>query len=150
MVATVDTGTAQDLNPLNNTSASASSVLIAKPFVQLDGSALTAPAFHGTKPASVSFTITNAGNITASGKSAVQFFASTTGTLTGAIALSKTPLHLTLKPGPAHVFKVMLALPVALPAATYTLVALLDPANVFDDHNAATNFIVSGNNFVVT
>ena len=131
------------------TSASASSVQIGQPFVQLAGSGLSAPTFNGTKSALVSFALTNTGNIPASAKSAVEFFASTTGTLTGAISLTTTPLHLMLKPHVAHVFKVKLALPVALPAATYTLVALLDPANVFKDPNAATNFIVSGNMFTV-
>ena len=53
------------------------------------------------------------------------------------------------KPHVKHVFKVKLSLPAGLPAGTYMLVALLDPANVFDDPNAATNFIVSGNTFVV-
>jgi hypothetical protein len=44
---------------------------------------------------------------------------------------------------------VKLALPSTVPAGTYTLLALLDPANVFKDPSAATNFIVSGNTFVV-
>ena len=41
LAATVDTGSVRDLNPSNNTSASASSTMIAEPFVQLSGSGLT-------------------------------------------------------------------------------------------------------------
>ena len=149
LVAAVDTGSARDLNPINNTSASASTVLIAPPFVQLTGGALTTPMFSRNKPATVSIAITNTGNETASAASAVQFFASTTGSPTGAISLATTPLKLNLKSGAAHVYKLKLALPATLPAGTYMVVALLDPANVFNDPNAAMNFIVSGNTFVV-
>ena len=149
LVATVDTGSVRDLDPLNNTSASSSTVLIAPPFVQLSGGALTAPTFNGAKPASVSITITNSGNETASATSAIQFFASTTGSPTGAISLATTPLKLNLKSGATHVYKLKLALPATLAAGTYMLVAILDPANVFNDPNAAMNFIVSGNTFIV-
>jgi hypothetical protein len=147
LIASIDTGALRDLNAGNNSSASASTVLIAPPFVQLNGSGLTAPTFDGAKPASVSFTITNVGNETASA-SAVQFFASTTATPTGGISLATTPLKLNLKAGAGHLYKFKLALPTTLPAGTYMLVALLDPANVFNDPNSAMNFIVSGNTFV--
>jgi hypothetical protein len=148
LVANVDTGAVRDLNLANNVSASTTSVLIAAPFVRLAGSGLTAPTFNGAKPASVSFTLMNDGNEPATATSAVQFFASTNGALTGAISLATVPLRLSLKPNAAKAFKVKLSLPSSLPAGTYMLLALLDPANVFKDPNAATNFIVSGNTFV--
>jgi len=149
IITTVSTGSARDLNLANNTAVSTAPVLIAKPFVKLSGGALTAPTFNGVKPVLVSLTLTNAGNITASATTAIQFFASTTGTPTGAISLATVPLRLKLKSGAAHVYKAKLALPTTLPAGTYMLVALLDPANIFNDPNAAMNFIVSGNTFVV-
>jgi hypothetical protein len=149
LVASVAAGSTPDLNLANNTSASGSSVLIVPPFVHLVGSGLTAPVFTGTKAAAVPFTITNVGNVTASAVSAAQFLASNNGTPIGAIPLPAVPLRLNLKPGSAHMFKVKLALPAMLPAATYTLVAIIDPANVFNDPNFTTNFIVSGNTFVV-
>jgi len=150
LLATVVPSAATDLNLANNTSASSTTVLIAPPFVLLAGSGLTAPAFNGIKPAVVSFTIMNIGNETASAHSAVQFLASSDGMLSDAISLATAPLSLKLKPGASHVFKVKLSLPSTLPAGTYMLLALLDPANVFNDPNAATNFIVSGNAFIAT
>jgi uncharacterized delta-60 repeat protein len=149
IAAVVETGAARDLNVANNTSVSTASTRIAAPFVQLTGGALTAPTFAGAKPASISFTISDSGNEPATTSFAVKFFASSTGTLTGAFALATESLRLALKPNASHPAKLKLALPATLPAGTYSLVALLDPANVFNDPNAATNFIVSGNSFVV-
>jgi uncharacterized delta-60 repeat protein len=138
----------RDLNPANNTSVSSTSTTIAQPFVRLKGAGLTAPTFNGAKPAVVSFIITNTGNEPATTASAVQYFASINGTLTGAISLATAPLSLGLKPNVSHVFKAKFSLPSTLPAGSYTLVALLDPANVFNDPNAGTNFVVSGNTFI--
>ena len=107
------------------------------------------PAFSGAKLASVSFTIMNAGNEQASTPSAVKFLDSTDGTLHNAIALTTAPLHLNLPAGATRMYRVKLSLPASLPAGTYTLLALLDPANALDDPNAASNFIVSANTFVV-
>ena len=101
--------------------------------------------------AQVSFTIMNVGNEAASATSAVQFFASIDGTLTGAISLGSQPLPVKLKAGASHVYKAKLTLAAGvLVPGTYKLLALLDPNNMFNDPNAATNFIVSGNTFSVT
>src|SRR5450432_3600884 len=45
LAATVAAGNTRDLNVTNNTSVSNSSTIIAKPFVKLTGSGLTAPTF---------------------------------------------------------------------------------------------------------
>ncbi|HET6250235.1 MAG TPA: delta-60 repeat domain-containing protein [Tepidisphaeraceae bacterium] len=150
LVAAISPGTAADLNLSNNSSESTAPVLIAPPFVLLSGSALSAPTFAASKPALVSITLTNAGNITAAAESAVEFFASPDGALADAIPLPTVPLRLNLKPNTPHVYRLKLSLPSNLPANTYVLLALLDPANVFNDPNAATNFIASGNSFTVT
>ena len=83
----------------------------------------TAPTFNGAKPALVSLTLKNDGNEQANATSAIEFFATTNGTLTGAISLATSPLHISLKPSAAKAFKVKLALPPALPAGTYMLLA---------------------------
>jgi len=149
LAATINTGTARDLNLNNNTSASRSTVLIAAPFVQLVGSGLTTPTFNGSKPEVVSFTVMNAGNATASTPSAVQFLASTSGALSGAVSVGTTPLRFNLKPSAVHVFKAKISLPAGFPPGMYILLALLDPSNVFNDPDSATNFIASDNTFVV-
>ena len=148
MAADVSAGNARDLNLSNNTSVSSTPTVIAKPFVQLKGGVLTAPTFNGAKPAVVSFIITNIGNEPATMASAVQFFASTTGTLAGAISLATAPLSLGLKPNASHAFKAKLSLPTTLPAGTYTLWRCSIRRMFSMIQTPGANFVVSGNMFV--
>jgi hypothetical protein len=149
LLATVDPGSLQDLDILNNTAASTSTVVIANPFVDLSGSGLTAPVFTAGKPATVSFDVTNNGNVPTTARSAVEFLASPDGTFAGGIPLPTVPLMLNLKPGATKVYKIKLTLPTTLPSGSYNLLALLDPANVVNDPNTGNNLIVSGNMFSV-
>jgi uncharacterized delta-60 repeat protein len=149
LAATVVTGAVHDLNSANNTAVSSYPVLIAMPFVRLAGSDLKTPAFDGAKSAFASLSLMNAGNEPASKPFAMQFFASTDGGLSDAIPLETVPIRTTLRPGASRAFRLKLSLPATLPAGTYKLLALLDVANVFQDPDAAMNFVVSDSSFVV-
>jgi uncharacterized delta-60 repeat protein len=150
IAATIATGSMHDLNTANNTAISAAAVTIAAPFIDLTGSGLSAPAFSGTKPASIAFTVTNNGNIPTPAKSStLQFLASTDGTLASAVPLATQPFRPNLKASSSHVLRTKLALPSALAAGTYTLLVLLDPANLFNDSDVSNNLLKSGNTFAV-
>jgi uncharacterized delta-60 repeat protein len=137
------------LDQATATTASPTTFHLRPPFVSFSGSNLTTPSFNGSRPMSVSFQVVNIGDITATKASAVEFFASTDGTLANAVSLEKVPLRFNLKPGAARTFHEKLALPATLPAGTYTLLALLDPGNVFNQNNTAGNLITGIGTFVV-
>jgi uncharacterized delta-60 repeat protein len=150
IAATVSPGTLHDINPVNNTAYSPAPTAIAQPFVDLTGSSLIAPKFVVAKLAAVAFTLTNNGNIpTPNLASTLEFFASTTGTLANAILLASQPLRPVLGAMSSRVFRTTLAIPKTLPHGNYFLIALLDPADVFNDPNLSNNLIRSGNIFTV-
>lgn len=155
LIATVDTGSIVDLNPGNATVSSAAALDLAQPYVQLDGTTLQAPAFNGTRPAAVSFTVTNNGNFPATKTSAVQILASVDGSLADAVTIVTAPINFNLKPGQSRVFRKTVSLKPSLPPATYNLLALLDPAGVYgvagalDDPTAPDNLLLSVNTFAV-
>jgi uncharacterized delta-60 repeat protein len=148
--ANVNTGSVADINTINNVAGTTTPVNIAKPFIDLTGSGLAAPAFTGTKPHGISFTVANDGNIpTPNEPLSVQFLASADGTLTDAIPIATQAFRSNVKAQTSRPYKTKLALPATLPAGTYKLLVLLDPGDVFNDSNTSNNLIVSGSAFVV-
>src|SRR5205807_627329 len=127
LVATVDTGSMRDLDASNNTAASSSTVRIAPSHVDLTGGGVTAPAAAVPgKAAVVPLSIANAGNTAVKSTGAVEFMASTDGTMASAVALATVSnLKLNVQPGATQAFSTKPIIPASLPPGSYYLLALL-------------------------
>jgi uncharacterized delta-60 repeat protein len=151
LLATVDTGTVQDLNLENNTAASNSAVEIAAAFIDLTGSNLTLSTFKTGKPAQVSFDIINNGNEPAKGVVSVEYLASVDKMQSDAITLMTVPgLSLNVKNASTKPAHQKLTIPTTLPAGTYYLLAVLDPANKLGDTDTSNNLLISSGQFTTT
>jgi hypothetical protein len=133
---------AQTSAPSANTAASASatSVNIAAPFIDLSG---TLPAAAKTtltagKKAPVSLSLTNSGNVDAVGTINVALSLRPTGG--GAdVPLPAVPVKLKLKAGTTKAVKLNAVAPVGTAAGTYFLVASIDSTNAFTESNEGNN-----------
>jgi uncharacterized delta-60 repeat protein len=124
------TGLGAELHPANNVAVSASAVTITPAVIKLSGSALAAVGSVTVgKPAHVSITLANAGNVTAAGKIAVDLYLSTTGTLAGATQLTVPPVAISIAAGKSKTVRLTATLPAAVTAGSYTLLAVVDPAH---------------------
>jgi hypothetical protein len=130
------------------TGVAGSSLKIAAPFVTTAVTAvqpLPATAAPG-KRAGLALTLTDTGNVPASGTPTLTIL----GNLPGGAAqtLAALPLRgVKLKPGVPHSYRVKFTLPVGLPAGTYTLTASLGVSALGD--NTADGTAVSANPLVV-
>ncbi len=134
-----------------NTAASRP-VAIQSPFVNLTAPALATPAgMHPGSSATVSVTLTNAGNVTASGTVSVELFAAAGATpAAGDASLGKQTLKLKLKPNASQKYVLKIAVPQTLSPGTYFFLAELTPAlsgvpgsNLADTLAGATPMVVS-------
>jgi uncharacterized delta-60 repeat protein len=149
VVANVDTGSLAELNANNNAAASSTAVQVASPFVDLAGSGLTSVGTPAAgKFTTISFTVTNNGNILAHSVP-VQVLASPDGTVVIGSPLAQPTLLLNLPPGVSRKYHMTFRVPTTLAANTYVLVAVLDPGNTLSDPTQADNVIVGTTQFTV-
>jgi uncharacterized delta-60 repeat protein len=143
LVANIDTGSIQQLNAVDTVAASASPVRIAAPFVDLAGSGLTpVGSVLPGKPGTVSFSITDNGNVPAKATVPVELLASVDGTVGNGIMLASPALALNLPVGATRNFHEKFTMP-TLSSGSYFLVAVVDPSNTLNDPNFGNNVIVS-------
>lgn len=130
-------------------SASASTVRLAQPFVDLTGSISTPTAVHAGKPTTAPLTIQNVGNVPASGPLDIDLFAST-GTIidTSAVPLGTVTTVLKLKPSSSKTTRLRLSLP-TLAVAQYHLIARLRWMGAPADENS-NETLTSGGTFAVS
>jgi uncharacterized delta-60 repeat protein len=145
LLATVTNGTGVpgDLNTANNTAASAAAVAVAPPFTALSGSDLTAAsAFAPGKAATVSLDLTNAGNVTAKGKVTVAVYLSPDGTAVDGTQVASVPVTLGLSAGKGKATRLRFTLAAGAATGTFTLVAVVDPANGLGNDTTAGDVVV--------
>ncbi|MDB5291790.1 MAG: tandem-95 repeat protein [Phycisphaerales bacterium] len=119
--------------------------------VDLSGNSLTVrgPVKAG-KTATITFTISNPGNIAANGTTAAQVFASPDQTLpSGTLLTTISRIKLNLKGGGSKPFQQKVTIPKSLPAGTYFLLLQLDPANTFSELDLTNNLLVSAGSFII-
>ncbi len=141
-----------DMNGNSEIAVSNSTVAVAPGFIDFSGSLQPVPAaLKLGKKASAAVIVTNNGNITAAGTLEVQFFARPAGTTdSGDILLAMPATRIKLASAASKRLKFSYVLPAMLTAGTdYTLVAVLDPNNLFHDSNLANNTLVGAYVFMV-
>jgi uncharacterized delta-60 repeat protein len=149
VVANIASDALPELNANNNDAPTASAVAVAAPFIDLAGAGLTTlRAPTAGKPATISFTVANNGNILARSVP-VEILASPDGTVAAGTEIIEPTLKLNLQPGAEHVYRLTVRIPTTLVSGTYMLVAVLDPANTLGDPNLANNLIVGTTAFTV-
>jgi hypothetical protein len=132
--------------------ASSSTVSVAPAFVDLSGALAPVPAvLKPGKKISATVTVTNNGNITAAGSLQVEFLARPVGTTGSAdVPLATPAVRIKLASGASKRLRFGIVLPSSLIAgASYTLVAVIDPANLFSDTNLANNTLLGTYIFTV-
>lgn len=146
ILAKADGGNAiAESDEINNLAASAQSITIAAPNVDLQGTALVGTGkFAVGKPASATLTLRNNGNVTASGTATIQLFASTDDTFGNAddILIATTPARLALKPGASKPYKLKASL-ANVPAGPYKLAASIDITNAIAESDETNNTLFS-------
>jgi uncharacterized repeat protein (TIGR03803 family) len=121
------------------TAASTGSITVAAAHIDLSGAGIVAPhAKSGTKT-QVTFTLSNAGNVAATGSLPITIETSPDANTANATLLTTTSKKINVKPGKP----IKVTLPLSLPAGTYALVIVLDPNNTRNDSNPANNTFVS-------
>ena len=127
-VAGDNTAAMRELNQLNNLSPAGHTVAITPPFITLAGSALSATStFTFGKVARVEFTLTNNGNVLARGKTVVDIYLSTDGTVANGTLVSNKPFAIALQPGASHLYRLSFVVPDTLANGTDTLIGVVDP-----------------------
>ena len=123
---------------------------MAAPFVSLSGAvaSLVAKVKPGKFESAV-ISVTNAGNVPATGSLQVVLSARPAGSAGSAdVALATATAHVHILPGKSSRVHLRFLVPPTLPAASYALVAQLDPANSFNQ-SALPPVIVSSQLFTV-
>ena len=149
LLANVNPGSLHSLDTNIVPAISPSAVKVAAPFIDLAGMNLTSlnnPA--AGKLATISFTVTNNGNILAH-SAPVQILASLDGTVANGTQIAEPTLLLNLPPGVTRTYRLSFKIPATLAANTYVLVAVLDPGNTLNDPNLANNLIAGSTQFTV-
>ncbi len=139
-------------NEANNVGVSSSAVTIAAPFVDLSG-VVTTP-ITGTLAAGqktkTSITITNNGNVTASGLVDVALSGSTDQVLdAGDKLLALLGVKVKLKAGKSKKFNLKLTLPADMPAGSFFTAADIDSSNHLAESNDSNNTAVGATQFQV-
>ncbi len=126
------------------TAASATTVSVTPPFVDMSGVFASSPlTLTDGRKAVAAITVSDLGNIPASHPLSIALFVRPVGTTGSAdIPLPTVTQSLRLKPHQARTVKLKFVVPPALPAGVYTLVAQLDPANTFQDPDLSNNTAV--------
>jgi hypothetical protein len=125
-------------------------VQIAAPFVDFAGTnliSINTPA--AGKLATISFSVTNIGNILAR-SAPVQILASPDGTVASGIQIAEPKLSFNLLPAATRTYRLSFKIPSTLTAGTYVLVAVLDPGNILNDPNLTNNVIVGSTQFTIS
>jgi uncharacterized delta-60 repeat protein len=149
VLANLDTQSLHSLNTNTVPAISTSAVQVAAPFVDLAGTALTSVGTPAAgKLATISFSVTNNGNILAR-SAPIQILASPDGTAANGTQIAEPKLALNLPAGITRKYRLSFKIPTTLPAGTYVLVAVLDPANTLNDPNLTNNVIVGSTQFTV-
>lgn len=138
---------AQITDPSSNTSDAASSgtVAVVAPTIDLSGvfSKQPVPAKHGKT--TLTFVVSNAGNIAAVGPLAFNIETSPDGLLDDATTLSTPSKKINIKAGKS--IKVMTS--ITLPVGSYFLVIQLDPSDVFSDVDLGNNIFATVSSLTV-
>jgi len=141
-----------DVNANSEIAVSSTAVAVAPGFIDLTGSLQPYPTtLKPAKKTSATVTVTNNGNIPASGTLQVEFFARPVGTTGSSDVPIATPAtRIKLASGASKRLRFSYVPPAALIAGTdYTLVAVLDPNHLFSDSNLANNTLVGSYVFTV-
>jgi hypothetical protein len=148
-IAQVDaTKTIAETTFSDNFAVSASSVLVAPPFVDLDN------LWTGTLPAKIAsgkkvtflIPVKNNGNVPAKGPLTITLQASTSGTASGAQALGSPVLHVNIPPGKTQKLSAHVTIP-SLASGSYRVLITLGALS--GDTDTADKTVVSGGSFTV-
>lgn len=144
LLATVtDPAGATELNPANNTAASATAIAVASPFIALDGSGLTtSSALAGGKIATFSITVTNNGNVLAAGHTTLQLLLSPDETPADGTPIATQPLVVSLAAGRSRTYRFSTKFPATAPIGTFNLLALLDPTNTLGTTDRSDTLVI--------
>ena len=149
LIAQVDaTKTIAETTFSDNFAVSASSVLVAPPFVDLDN------VWNGTLPAKIAsgkkvtflIPVKNNGNVTAKGKVTITIEASTTGTASGAQAIGAPVVNVSIAPGKTQKLAAHVTIP-ALASGSYRV--LVTVGSLSNDTDTADKTVVSGGSFTI-
>jgi hypothetical protein len=97
--------------------------------------------------ASAVVTVTNTGNVTAAGKLPIWLAFASDGSTIPAYTVYTPSVR--LQPGAHEVFRLALQVPVGFAPGSYSLVAMVDPQNTFNESNAAGNTATSATSLIV-
>lgn len=155
--ATLPVGTyyliTQVTSPAGDVTAAASTgtVTVAAPFISLSGAvASVTPKVKSGKFESAVVSVTNGGNVPASGALQVALWARPVGTTgTSDVPVSTVTTHVRILPGKSTRAHLRFLIPATLPAGSYALVGQLDPNNAFSE-SALPPVIVSSQTFTVS
>jgi hypothetical protein len=141
-----------DVNDNTQIAASSTPISVSPAFIDLSGAIAPVPAvLKPGKKTAVTVTVTNNGNVTAAGTLQVAFYARPAGT-TGStdVPLATPAARIKLASGASKAIRLSFVVPTTLIAGTdYTMVAVLDPNNLFNDSNRANNTLVGAYIFTV-
>jgi hypothetical protein len=132
---------AQATDPLSQISSlkSSSTVNIAAATVDVTTTALAVPATATfTKPVNVALTVTNTGNVVASGLLQIAFAASTTASGANAVSLGTLSTHIKVQPGKSQTLHLKLRIPAASPTGLQFVVTNIDPSRVLNTSGTPT------------
>jgi hypothetical protein len=120
----------------------------APPFVDFDETALSAKGAKAGKKGSITLTILNARNTTASATRSIQFAVSTSADGSNPTVAGTVPGHLKILPNKKQTIHFSPVIPAALPPGSYYLIATL--TSPLTESTLANNTLVSAKPFVVS
>jgi hypothetical protein len=122
-------------------------VTVAPPFIDLDNLWNgTLPKIVSGKKATFLIAVKNLGNITAKGSETVTIQASTTGSLSDAVAIGSPVVHISIPPGKTAKVAAHVTIP-ALASGTYRV--LITFGSLSGDTDASDKTVVSGGSFTI-
>lgn len=137
----------------NNTTATASAVVISAPFVDLAGRFGTLPAALASgKNISLPLTIQNLGNLAATGTIDVDLFASSDATLdeTDKSLATNIPVKINIKPGKSQNVKLRIPAGTSFVAGSDFLIANINTTQLLGEMIFSNNTIVSGSTIALS
>ncbi|HSZ57705.1 MAG TPA: FG-GAP-like repeat-containing protein [Tepidisphaeraceae bacterium] len=148
LIADVDaTKTIAETTFTDNFAVSASSVLVAPPFVDLDNVWNgTLPKIASGKKVTFLIPVKNTGNVTAKGKVTITIQASTTGSASGAQAIGAPLVSVNTPPGKTQKLAAHVTIP-ALASGSYRV--LVTVGSLSSDTDTADKTVVSGGSFTI-
>lgn len=132
-----------DPSGATSTAASATTVSIVAPTIDLSGSIAATPASaKAGRKTTITFSVANGGTIAVNAPLPVDVMASTTGNIDStAVTIDEFSRHVLIQPGKTIRLQAVVTMPTT--AGSYYLIIELDPQNTLNDMNLSNNTFVS-------